>query len=46
VRSDVGVTTQGIGALMPSQMNYGAQGYMMRFQFQLASLKMHPWSCQ
>jgi hypothetical protein len=44
VRSDVGVTTQGIGALMPSQMNYGAQGYMMRFQFQLASLKMHPWS--
>jgi hypothetical protein len=44
VRSDVGVTTQGIGVLMPSQMNYGAQGYMMRFQFQLASMRMHPWS--
>jgi len=44
VRSDVGVVTQGQGALMPSQMQYGAQGYMMRFQFQLASLRMSPWS--
>jgi hypothetical protein len=44
VRSDVGIVTQGQGALMPSQMNYGAQGYMMRFQFQLASMKMPLWS--
>ena len=44
VRSDVGITTQGQGALMPSQMNYGAQGYMMRFQFQLAAIRMPLWS--
>jgi hypothetical protein len=43
VRSDVGVVTQGTGGLMPSQMNYGAQGYMMRFQLQMASLRMQPW---
>jgi hypothetical protein len=43
VRSDVGVVTQGTGVLMPSQMNYGAQGYMMRFQLQMASLRMQPW---
>jgi len=44
VRSDVGITTQGAGALLPSQMQYGAQGYMMRYQFQMASMKMPLWS--
>jgi hypothetical protein len=43
VRSDVAVTTQNSAALLPSQMNYGAQGYMMRYQFQLASMRMPPW---
>ena len=44
VRSDVGVVTQGQGVLMPSQMNYGSQGFLMRYQFQLASMRMSPWS--
>jgi hypothetical protein len=44
VRSDMAVTTQNSGALLPSQMNYAGQSYLMRFQFQLASLRMPPWS--
>ena len=43
VRSDVAIAQLNSGALLPSQMQYGAQGYMMRFQFQLASVKMSPW---
>ena len=44
VRSDVAVTTQNSAALLPSQMQYGAQGYMMRFQFQMQSMRMPLWS--
>jgi hypothetical protein len=44
VRSDVGVVTVGTGVLMPSQMNYASQGYMMRYQLQLAAVKMSLWS--
>lgn len=44
VRSDVAVTTQNSGALLPSQMQLGGQAYMMRFQMQLASMRMSPWS--
>ena len=43
IRSDVAIATQNSAALLPSQMNYGAQGYMMRFQFQLQQAKMSPW---
>lgn len=44
VRSDMAVTTQNSSALLPSQMNYAGQSYLMRFQFQLTSLRMPPWS--
>jgi hypothetical protein len=46
VRADIAVTTQNSAALMPSQMNYAGQSYLMRYQFQLASLKMPPWGVQ
>lgn len=43
-RGDVAVVTQGTGTLSPRQMNDATQAFLMRYQFQLASVKSPPWS--
>lgn len=43
-RGDVAIVTQGTGTLSPRQMNDAANAFHMRFQMQLATMKMRPWS--
>jgi hypothetical protein len=43
-RIDVAQVTTGKGILYPDQMNTIANAFYMKFQFQLASTKMAPWS--
>ena len=43
IRSDVAVATMGTGTIFPTMMNQVAQGWLMRYQFQLASDRMTPW---
>lgn len=44
IRSDVAVATMGTGTVFPTMMAQVAQSWLMRYQFQLASMKMPPWS--
>lgn len=44
IRSDVAVATMGTGTVFPTMMAQVAQSWLMRYQFQLASTKMPPWS--
>lgn len=46
IRSDVAVASMGTGTIFPSMMTQVAQAWLMRFQFQMASVKMAPWSYQ
>lgn len=43
-RADVAIATQGQGVLTPRQMNDTINTFFMRYQFQMASLKMLPWT--
>jgi hypothetical protein len=43
-RSDVAIVTQGTGTLSPRQINDAANAFYLRYQMQLASVKMRPWS--
>lgn len=43
-RGDVAIVTQGTGTLSPRQMNDAANAFYLRFQMQLATMKMRPWS--
>lgn len=46
IRSDVAVASMGTGSIFPSMMAQVAQSWLMRFQFQMASIRMAPWSYQ
>jgi hypothetical protein len=43
-RSDIAIVTQGTGTLSPRQLNDAANAFYLRYQMQLATLKMRPWS--
>lgn len=43
IRTDVAVATQGQGTLSPRQMSDASNSFFLRFQMQLASVKMPPW---
>jgi hypothetical protein len=44
MRIDTAVTTTGGGNLSPRQMNDASNGFFLRYQMQIASSKMPPWS--
>jgi hypothetical protein len=43
-RGDIAIVTQGTGTLSPRQMNDAANAFYLRYQMQLATMKMRPWS--
>lgn len=43
-RQDISIATTGTGNLSPRQMNDATNSFYLRFQMQLASSKMRPWS--
>jgi hypothetical protein len=43
-RGDVAIVTQGTGILSPRQMNDAANAFYLRYNMQLASMKLRPWS--
>lgn len=43
-RGDIAIVTQGTGVLSPRQMNDAANIFYIRYQMQLASMKMRPWA--
>jgi hypothetical protein len=43
-RGDVAIATQGLGTLSPRQMNDAANAFYLRYQMQIQSVKMPPWS--
>lgn len=43
-KGDVAIITQGSGTLSPRQMNDAANAFYLRYQMQLAAIKMPPWS--
>ena len=44
VRTDTAVNTYGNGTLSPRQMNDASNAFYLRYQMQLATTKMRPWS--
>lgn len=44
LRSDIALATVGGGNLSPRQMNDASNAFFLRFQTQLAQVKMRPWS--
>lgn len=44
VRSDTAANTYGSGTLSPRQMNDASNAFYLRYQMQLATTKMRPWS--
>ena len=43
IRTDVAVATMGTGTVFPSMMNQVASNWLMRYQFELQSMRMRPW---